>query len=171
MGSAEKRQIVGIGLAVFFGPFSDMVDIAPGWWSVAAGEGAAAVPNDHRSAYRGGGLAASAAQIQRLAHAAQHRGDDTGVAGEHAQLRGGEDAAVVEQRGAVEGEPAEVDQCVGLPFVEAEAYFWLWRGERVDGGGHGGEPGRVQLAADQPAALVPRDQPQRGGLALGLGRV
>jgi hypothetical protein len=95
---AEHDQVVqGGGAAVL--PFVDVVDLAPGGWAVAAGEGAAAVADRHRAAQSVGDGAGDPADIERDAGAVEHDRDHRGVAGQLAQSLGGELPAELE-RGA-----------------------------------------------------------------------
>ncbi len=44
VSGTQQRKVVDVGLAEVCGPFAQMVGLAPGRWSVTAGEGAAPVP-------------------------------------------------------------------------------------------------------------------------------
>src|SRR5947199_10512062 len=74
----------------------DVVGVCPAGWPVAAGEGTSPVPQHEGAAEGSGGEAALPADVQHLAGAAEHGGDDPGVAGQPAGGGWGQVGAVVE---------------------------------------------------------------------------
>ena len=94
--------------------------VGPAWWVAAAGEGAAAVSEHQASAQRSGEQPAGLSDVENLPLAAQHGGQDLGVAGEAADLGGGEEVPGVQGPGAdLPAEGFEVDDDVDLRAVTA----------------------------------------------------
>src|SRR6266545_7732227 len=88
VSGAEEDGVVQVGGAAV-GPVPQMVGVAPAGGQVAAGEGAARIPQGQGAAQRGGDGALGAAEVQGLAGPAEDGGDDFGVAGESAHGGGG----------------------------------------------------------------------------------
>jgi hypothetical protein len=65
MSPAQQRQVGKVGGAAVE-PVAQVMGLAPGWGSVAAGEGAAAVPDHQGGALGGGHHPAGPADLQRL---------------------------------------------------------------------------------------------------------
>src|SRR6266545_307155 len=99
VSGAEEDGVVQVGGAAV-GPVPQMVGVAPAGGQVAAGEGAARIPQDQGAAQRGGDGALRAAEVQGLAGPAEDGGDDFGVAGESAHGGGGQVLAGVQGAGA-----------------------------------------------------------------------
>ena len=95
MESTHQHQIVQGGVSTVL-PFLDMVRIAPARWTSAAGERAATVAGGQRAAEVGWHDPAGPADVHRLPRPVEHHRQDVGVAGNPAQLRGGQWVAVVE---------------------------------------------------------------------------
>ena len=75
MGPAEHDQVGQLGFPAQL-PRHDVVHLAPAWWAVAAGVGAAAVTGDHRAAQPVGDGAGGAADVEGLPGPAEHDRDD-----------------------------------------------------------------------------------------------
>ena len=78
--AAEQDEVVGVGGSAV-GPGGDVVGLAPGGGSGAAGERAAAVPRGQRAALAGGGGAAGVAVGEHAAGVGEDDGDDVGFGG------------------------------------------------------------------------------------------
>ena len=74
VGAQEGEVEYAGGAAV--DPVDDVVGVAPLWWSPAAGEGAAFVPDPEGGLHGLGDQAFEPADVQWLAFAAQDYGDD-----------------------------------------------------------------------------------------------
>ena len=154
--AAEQDGVVEVGGAAV-GPVVDVVGVAPARWSVAAGEGAAAVAQHEGASERAGDEAALSADVEDLAGAAEDGGEDGGVAGEAAHRVRGEVEAGVEGAGAeLPGQLVVAggdDDLGGVAAVSgsspvrrasrqtsARASWRRWPGERgVVGAGRGGQ--------------------------------
>ena len=80
---AQQAQVVQVGGASV-GPVVDVVGVAVAGSSSAAGEPAAFVPQDHRSAQGAGGGVGDPAEVEGFTSGAQNGGDDRRVAGQAA---------------------------------------------------------------------------------------
>nr|WP_221776060.1 hypothetical protein [Pseudonocardia petroleophila] len=148
VGFAEHDQVVEFG-GSFVSPVVDVVDVAPGRWSVAAGVGAAAVSDGDGFAEPVGDGALLPAHVQWLAVAVHDDGDDAGVAGQGAQRGGGDGAAELQHR------PARSV----LEVLESDDH---------------GEVGAAAAGLGEVVAVVedvPADVGERFGLSLGRGPV
>ena len=81
MATAARDAVVDAGGAVA-GPVDTVVDDAPAGGHGAAWKGASTVAHVHRAANRRRDSTTGSAHVERFASAAQHDGDDFGVAGE-----------------------------------------------------------------------------------------
>ncbi|MEJ3653682.1 hypothetical protein WEH80_11925, partial [Actinomycetes bacterium KLBMP 9759] len=84
--SAQHHEVVDLGGAAVF-PGDDVVDFAPARWAVAAG--ASPVAGGDGPAHPVWDGSGCSADVEWFAFAAQHDGDDCGVAGEHPHITGG----------------------------------------------------------------------------------
>ncbi len=156
---AEERQIVnGRGAAGL--PWDQMVCFTCRGWPVAAGEDASLVAGDECSADGWGDEPVFAADVEDAGGAAEHDGEDAGVAGQSSELAGGDlgaggqDAgfgAVGDQIGMVDGhdDAGTVTAVVGCVLVE--------------GGGSG--------EGDECVGAVRGCSPAWGGVGEGVGGV
>ena len=73
--TAEQHRVGHAGVAAV-GPVPDVVAVAPAWWAVAAGEGAAAVAEHECPAERTADEASLSTDVEWLAGAAEDGGQD-----------------------------------------------------------------------------------------------
>ena len=93
VAAAEQGGVVVVGGAAVC-PVVDVVVFGPLSWGGAAGEDAADVSGEDGPAAGGVEGAAGSAHVEGFVVAAQDRGDDPGVAGEHADVVDGQVVAV-----------------------------------------------------------------------------
>ena len=93
--STEQHHVGVVGAAAGFPPH-DVVYVGPFGWFVAAGEHAVAVADEHGSSLRHRREVDLAALVEYFAAAAQHHGDDAGVAQQPSGGVGRDDGAVGE---------------------------------------------------------------------------
>ena len=85
--AAQEGEVVELRLTAV-DPVEDVVGVAHGRWSGAAGERAVSVADDEGGPDRGGDQAAEPAEVEDLGVGAEDGGDDLGVTRESAEHGG-----------------------------------------------------------------------------------